>query len=91
MEVIQQFSAVVGVLLLLAGTLWWLRGRGFAVPKLRAGGGRRKLESIDRLVLAPQQSLHLVRLGNKVLLVAASPAGCSLVTSLDYTDVETLQ
>lgn len=88
MEAIQQFSAVAGVLILLFATLWWLRRRGFAVLKLGSRPDGRKLESLERLALGPQQSLHLVRLGGKVLLLASSPSGCSLVTTVEYTEIE---
>jgi flagellar biogenesis protein FliO len=40
---------------------------------------RRKLELVERLPLSPQHSLHLVRLGETMLLVAASPGGCRLI------------
>jgi len=75
-----QALAVAVVLALLGAALWWLRRRGWAV--LAAGvrpAGRRKLELLERLVLGPQHSLHLVRVGGEVLLVACSPASCGVV------------
>jgi flagellar biogenesis protein FliO len=80
MEYTSQALAVAVVLALLATALWWLRRRGWAV--LAGGvrpGGRRKLELLERLVLGPQHSLHLVRVGGEVLLVACSPASCGVV------------
>ena len=88
MEAIQQFSAIAGVLILLFATLWWLRRRGFAALKMGSRPAGRKLECLERLALGPQQSLHLVRLGGKALLLASSPAGCSLVTTVEYTEIE---
>jgi flagellar biosynthetic protein FliO len=87
MEAIQQITAVAGVLALLLATLWWLRRRGFAVVGQRKKPGGRRLECLERLSLAPQQTLHLVRLGNTALLLASSPSGCSLVTSLAYREI----
>ncbi len=87
MEAIQQIAAVAGVLTLLLATLWWLRRRGFAAVSLRKKPGRRRLECLERLALGPQQTLHLVRLGNTALLLASSPAGCSLLTSLAYGEI----
>jgi flagellar biosynthetic protein FliO len=81
MEVFQQMAAVAVVLLLLGATLWTLRRRGFAgvaLPKRAAG---RRLESLERLPLGPQHTLHLIRVGETELLVALSPSGCSLLES----------
>ena len=79
METIQQMAAVAVVLVLLAAALWWLRRRGvagFAFPARRTG---RAMESLERLALGPHHVLHLVRFQDRVLLLAASPSGCSLL------------
>ena len=81
MDVLQQIAAVAAVLVLLAATLWWLRRRGFAGVALARRTARRRLECLERLPLSPQHTLHLVRLGDADLLVASSPAGCSLMGS----------
>jgi flagellar biogenesis protein FliO len=39
------------------------------------------MESLERLPLGPQHTLHLVRVGETELLLALSPSGCSLVES----------
>jgi len=79
MDVMAQAAAVAGVLGLLGGTLWWLRRRGLATLAFSRKRSRRKLELVERLPLGPQHSLHLVRLGETLLLVAASPGGCRLI------------
>ncbi len=83
----QQYLGAVVVLGLLGATLWWLRRRGYATvaPGRRAG---RRLESIERLSLGPQHTLHLVRIGGTALLVACSPAGCVLLQSVPAAQVE---
>lgn len=86
MEAIQQIAAVAGVLTLLLTTLWWLRRRGFAATGLGKRPTGRRLESLERLPLGPQQTLHLVRLGDTAFLLSSSPAGCSLVTSVAYRE-----
>lgn len=88
MELVSQIAAVSAVLGLLAATLWWLRSRGIAglVPAVRTG--RRRLECLERLSLGPQQTLHLVRLGETLLLLASSPAGCAVVQSLPCSVIE---
>jgi flagellar biogenesis protein FliO len=87
MEWIGQMTAVVGVLGLLLAALWWLRRRGFAQVAAILPARARRLERLERLALSPQHTLHLVRLGETALLVAASPAGCSLIRSLPWADL----
>jgi flagellar biogenesis protein FliO len=88
MDWIGQLGAVGLVLGLLAATLWWLRRRGIAgvIPRKRTAG--RRMECLDRLVLGPQHTLHLVRLGDRTMLMAASPAGCALVESFSSREID---
>jgi flagellar biogenesis protein FliO len=81
MESVQQSLVVFFVLALLGGTLYWLRSRGLAQFSMRKAGGakERKMQTIERLPLTPQHSLHLVRVANRVLLIAVSPGGCSVL------------
>jgi flagellar biogenesis protein FliO len=81
MEAIQQTLVVVFVLGLLGGTLYWLRGKGIARfnGKAMGRGGARRLQSIERLALTPQHSLHLVSVGGRTMLIAVSPGGCSVL------------
>ncbi|MGB9454870.1 MAG: flagellar biosynthetic protein FliO [Bryobacteraceae bacterium] len=79
MDGIGQMAAVAAVLGLLGVTLWSLRHRGMASLAVGRKRSRRKLELVERLPLGPQHSLHLVRLGETMLLVAASPGGCRLI------------
>lgn len=79
MDAMQQFGAVAVVLALLSATLWWLRRRGFSAALPRKANGRR-LQTLERLPLGPQHTLHLVRMEDETLLVACSPAGCVLLT-----------
>jgi flagellar biogenesis protein FliO len=85
MEVMAQAAAACAVLALLGGALWWLRARGYAIPASSRRGGRR-LESVERVSLGPQQMLHLVKLGDRALLVATSAAGCRLLKTCDWRE-----
>jgi len=81
MESVQQILAVLFVLGLLGGTLLWLRSKGmvrFTGGGLRRSGGRR-MQSIERLPLTPQHSLHLVSVSGRILLIAVSPGGCTVL------------
>ena len=78
---IGQVAAVLGVLTLLALTLWFLRKGGIAGVLPVKSKPARRLECLERLPLGPHHTLHLVRMGDTALLVASSPGGCSLVQS----------
>jgi len=81
MEALQQILGVLLVLGLLAASLWWLRRRGIAyfpaLPGRRTGPSR--LEHIERLALSPTQSLYMVRIDDRTVVIAASPSGCQVV------------
>jgi flagellar biosynthetic protein FliO len=86
MDLLAQVASVTCVLALLAITLWWLRRRGLCSALPRRGNAR-LLESVERLPLGPQHTLHLVRLGQQALLVACSPSGCTLVATRDWPEM----
>jgi flagellar biogenesis protein FliO len=72
---------VVAVLIVL---LWAFRKRGFILPlatRLRKPGQRR-MEVVERLVLTPHHSLHLVRLADQIILVGVAPSGCTVMQNL---------
>ena len=87
MQLLQQFAPVGAVIALLAACLWWLRRRGIAAvlrPRRRAG---RRLQSVERLPLGPQHTLHLVRMGERALIVGCSPAGCALLAERAWHEI----
>jgi len=81
MEAIQQAAAVLIVLGLLGVALFWLRNKGLV--RFGANGigraGNRRMQSLERLQLTPHHSLHRINVGGRVLLIAVSPGGCSVV------------
>ncbi len=82
-EWLRPLLSIALVLGLLAALRWWLGAR--RAPAIwRRGRGRKggRLEPLDRLSLTPQHSLHLVRVGNRAVLIGAHPAGCSLLESM---------
>ena len=81
MEEIQQWLAVAAVLTMAGAALYVLRNKGllrFAIQANRSDSDRR-LQSLERLPLTAQHSLHLVRVAERVLLIAVSPNGCSVL------------
>jgi len=74
-----QLGAVTLVLGLLLGSLWLLRRRGLAGLAPAAKSPGKRLRRMERLALGPHHALDLVRVGERTILVAASPGGCSLL------------
>lgn len=93
MESIGQALSVVFVLGLLGAALWWLRRRGMAQFAFRPPGAakRRSIQVIERMALTPQHSLHLVRVAGRTMLIAASPAGCSILEGLPEPAAERVE
>jgi flagellar biogenesis protein FliO len=84
MDLLRQLAAVGLVFGLLAAALWMLRRRGITsrgwLPRPRRATAR--LESLERLALSPQHTLHLVRVADRALLIGAHSGGCTLLESL---------
>lgn len=83
LEWIRQTAGVAFTLLLVAAAVWWLRRRGLAGMSAARRAGRR-LEAVERLPLGPQHTLCLVRMGARGILVALSPAGCTVLESAEW-------
>jgi flagellar biosynthetic protein FliO len=83
MEMFEQLLMVAAVLGVLCGGLWLLKRKGWAYTAMRTarGDGQPRLEVLDRLVLSPHHSLHLVRMADRTLLIGLSPQGCNLIES----------
>jgi hypothetical protein len=59
----------------------WMPGRNFLSTKF-AGRPRRAeplLETLERLTLTPQHTLHVLRLRNRQIVVATHPQGCTVL------------
>ena len=78
MDLIQSFAGVVLVLALLGGTLLFLKRRGLAMPHAKSSEIR-KLEVLERVSLGPHHALHLVRAGDRCVLIATAPSFCQVL------------
>jgi flagellar biosynthetic protein FliO len=81
---VQQFFAVFLVLALLFGALWLLRRRSLSTFPLlsRGNGGAKRMRVLERVSLTPQHSVHLITIGEIILVVGVSPSGCHPLTSI---------
>jgi flagellar biogenesis protein FliO len=80
-EDIEQALAVIAVLIALGTSMYVLRSKGIVrfAMQTRLGSNTRRLQSVERLPLTAQHSLHLVKVSGRELLIAVSPAGCSVL------------
>lgn len=84
----EQALGIVAVLSLLGLTLWLLRAKGlarFTPARARKTG---VLEAVDRLPLGPQQSVHLIRVADRAVLISVSQAGCAVLESMPWHNIE---
>jgi flagellar biosynthetic protein FliO len=78
---LQPILAVILVLGLLGGVLFFLRRRGiasfsaFPASPVKA----RQLKVVERVPLGAQHALHLVRVGDRLILVATAPGSCQVL------------
>jgi flagellar biogenesis protein FliO len=81
MEFAAQVTLAIGVPVILAVLVRWLKARGM----VGVAGRIRHLEVIERVSLTAQHSLHLVRVEDKQLVVASGPGGCTLLETTKAT------
>jgi len=78
-------AVVVGLFLLLA---WVVR---MSLPKGPASLPRDAVEVLGRTLLTGRQYVHLIRCGNKILLVSVSPSGAETLTEItDPVEIDRL-
>ena len=81
MDVIRQSLAITFVFGLLWAALWFLRKRrGISTSRGRANKGL--MESRAKLALTAQHAVHLVRIGDRDLVLAVYPSGITLLCDL---------
>jgi flagellar biogenesis protein FliO len=85
MDIVRQSLAITFVFVLLAAALWLLRKKGIRVGSGRPRGGRGVLELRGHLALSHQHTIHLVRVGQRDLVLALHPAGVTLLAELPPT------
>jgi len=91
MDVLREILAIAFVFALLWTALWLLRKRGG--PSIRLGSGRLRgvsqlIESQGKLALSAQHSLHLIRAGERQVLIGIHPAGFTVIGELGAAAAE---
>lgn len=88
-DLVQPLCAVVLVLGLLGATLYFLRRNGVASfsgrGAFRMQPKERHMKVVERMPLGPQHALHLVQVGERMLLLSTAPGSCRLIDSVAPT------
>jgi len=75
MDIVQQALAIAIVFALLGTALWMLRRKGLARFRYSRTAEPSLIASCGRLSLGPQHSVHVVRVGDRRLLLGVHPTG----------------
>ena len=78
MELTEQIAMVLVVFALLGALVWFSKRRGLASFAPRRGKVR-NLELLERVQLTPHHAVHMLRVSDKVLLIATAPSACVLL------------
>ena len=78
MDLARQSLAITLVFALLGAALWLLKRKGILAAR-RNPLHRGSIEACGRLSLTAQHSIHLVRVGDRSLVVAVHPGGLTLL------------
>ena len=78
MDIVRQILAVVFVFAMLWMALWLLRRKGAVRIGPRKGEPQR-IESRCKVALSAQHSLHLIRFGEREVLVGLHPSGFTVI------------
>jgi flagellar biogenesis protein FliO len=84
MELMRQFAGAAVTLALLSAAIWLLRRNGHARWSRSAG---RLTEVIESRGLAPGHTLHVVRVGERVMALATHSGGCTLLDTLPWAEI----
>lgn len=79
MELARQTLSVVFVLALLGVLLWMLKKKGMINVRRASRSGTRSLELLERLPLTTHHSIHLVRVGDRKILLGVHSASLTLL------------
>jgi len=85
-DILQPVSAVILVLGLLGSLLVALRRRGMASFSGFSGvaaSTARQMKLVEKIPLGAQHSLHLVRVGDRLILVATGPGSCQMMDAAE--------
>jgi len=82
MELARSLFGVAILFALLGALVWIALKNGALLGSARPGAGARALAVIDRLPLTANHSVHLLRAGDRTLLVGTHSSGLTLLCDL---------
>ena len=87
MELWRQLLSIAFVFALL-GAAWYALRRRRGAPGRRVRSRTSRLQALDRLPLTASHSIHIVRAGQRALVVAIHPAGATLLQDRAWDEIE---
>jgi len=82
MELARSLTGVAILFGLLGVLIWIARKKGTFVGLPRSRSGGRTLEIVERIPLTANHSVHLLRVGDRTLLLGACSSGLTLLCDL---------
>ena len=80
METIQPVIAALFVMGLLLAVLLALKKKGMLnFPVSQSGTAGKRIELLERVALGPQHALHLIRAGDRCVLIVTAPSSCQVL------------
>ena len=82
MDLGRELIGIAAVLVMLFGLLWILRRKGWVTGIAASSSTERQIRLLERVSLTPAHSLHLVRAGNRTILLGAHASGVTLICDI---------
>jgi flagellar biogenesis protein FliO len=89
MEPGYRLLGVAGTFAMLGAALFWLRRRGWAhFSSASRRCATKRLESLEKIAVGPNQWIHLLRLGDRAMVVSVSPSGCRFLARMRLSELD---
>lgn len=83
-------ARTVVLLALVLGIAWWMLRNAVRTRGAKLSSARR-MRVMDRLELEPRRTLHLVKVGESVLLVGTTEQGMSVLKEIPASEVQAME
>jgi len=88
MDIAREVLAILVVFGLLGALLFFgRRAQWVATGLRRPPAGIRRLEIVETIRIGPHQSLHIVRVDRRMLVISSHPSGCTLLRDMEATEI----
>jgi flagellar biogenesis protein FliO len=89
-DMINQFAAIVLLFTVVGGILWFTRRTGMVQWSLRTSNAVQAVTVVQRIVLTPNHTAHLIEVRGRQILVGCSPRSCEMIADVTGTSAGSL-